>query len=72
MLRRLGIGFDVPAFADVVAASPDYAPGHIGLANAHALAFEATRAECAKESSEYKGAAAELQRRATSDGTTAP
>jgi DNA-binding winged helix-turn-helix (wHTH) protein len=33
------------AFADVVAASPDYAPGHIGLANAHALAFEATRAD---------------------------
>ena len=37
-----------------------------------ATAFEATRAECAKESSEYKGAAAELQRLATSDGTSAP
>lgn len=33
------------AFEDVVAASPDYAPGHVGLANAHALAFEATRAD---------------------------
>jgi lipoprotein NlpI len=34
--------------------------------------FEATRADCAKESSEYKGAVAELQRLATSDGESAP
>jgi DNA-binding winged helix-turn-helix (wHTH) protein len=32
------------AFEEVVASSPDYAPGHLGLANAHALLFDATRA----------------------------
>lgn len=32
------------AFAGVVAASPDYAPAHVGLANACAFEFEATRA----------------------------
>lgn len=32
------------AFSDVVAANADYAPGHIGLANALALAFDASRA----------------------------
>lgn len=31
-------------FSDIVRAAPDYAPGHIGLANALALAFDATRA----------------------------
>ncbi len=33
------------AFEEVLTASPDYAPGHVGLANAHALLFEATRAD---------------------------
>ena len=33
--------------------------------------FETTRAECSKESSEYKGAVAELLRLATSDGVSA-
>ena len=37
-----------------------------------AASFEETRAGCPKESSEFKGAAAELQRLATSDGATAP
>ncbi len=37
------------AFEEVVAASPDYAPGHVGLANSHALAFEATRADDAPD-----------------------
>ena len=32
-------------FADVVEAAPDYAPGHIGLANAQVLSFEATRSD---------------------------
>ena len=32
-------------FADVVEAAPDYAPGHIGLANARVLSFEATRSD---------------------------
>ena len=32
-------------FTDVVAAAPDYAPGHLGLANAQVLAFEATRSD---------------------------
>ncbi|MEQ1757345.1 MAG: transcriptional regulator [Vicinamibacterales bacterium] len=32
------------AFARVVSASPDYAPGHVGLANALIMAFEASRA----------------------------
>jgi lipoprotein NlpI len=34
--------------------------------------FEKTRAECPKQSSEYKGALAELRRLATSDGAAAP
>lgn len=33
------------AFTRVVAASPDYAPGHLGLANALAFMFDATRAD---------------------------
>lgn len=33
------------AFGAALAESPDYAPGHLGLANALALAFEATRAD---------------------------
>jgi DNA-binding winged helix-turn-helix (wHTH) protein/Tfp pilus assembly protein PilF len=33
------------AFSEVVAASPDYAPGHLGLANALALSFDATRSD---------------------------
>jgi DNA-binding winged helix-turn-helix (wHTH) protein/cob(I)alamin adenosyltransferase len=32
-------------FERIVAGSPDYAPGHIGLANAYSLKFESTRAE---------------------------
>ncbi len=32
-------------FADVLAATPDYAPAHVGLANACAFEFEATRAD---------------------------
>ena len=32
------------AFGNVVGTSPDYAPGHIGLANALTLVFESTRA----------------------------
>ena len=43
--------------------------GDLGGATA---SFETTRAECARESSEYKGAVAELQRLATSDGVLAP
>jgi lipoprotein NlpI len=43
--------------------------GDLGSATA---SFEETRAGCPKESSEYKGAAAELQRLATSDGASAP
>ena len=37
------------AFEDVIASAADYAPGHVGLANAHALAFEATRADDAPD-----------------------
>ena len=37
------------AFEDVVAGAADYAPGHVGLANAHALAFEATRGDDAPD-----------------------
>lgn len=37
------------AFEDVVASAGDYAPGHVGLANAHALAFEATRGDDAPD-----------------------
>lgn len=43
-----------------------------GDLNGATASFEQTRAECAKESSEYKGAVAELQRQATSDGASAP
>ncbi len=32
-------------FSEVVAASPDYAPAHLGLANALALSFDATRSD---------------------------
>jgi DNA-binding winged helix-turn-helix (wHTH) protein len=36
-------------FAGIVAASPDYAPAHVGLANACAFAFEATRVDAAPD-----------------------
>lgn len=36
-------------FEDIVRASPDYSPAHVGLANALALHFEATRAENAPD-----------------------
>lgn len=42
-LERDAVGRAVAAFGDVLALAPDYAPGHIGLANATALAFDATR-----------------------------
>ena len=36
-------------FERIVAGSPDYAPGHVGLANAYSLRFESTRAEDAPD-----------------------
>ena len=36
-------------FERIVEGSPDYAPGHIGLANAYSLTFESTRAEDAPD-----------------------
>lgn len=44
-LERDAVARACAAFADVVRSSPDYAPGHLGLANAHALLFDATRGE---------------------------
>ena len=43
-----------------------------GDLSAATASFEKTRAECSKQSSEYKGAVAELRRLATSDGASAP
>ncbi len=37
------------AFGDLVAGAPDYAPGHVGLANALAFAFDSTRADDAPD-----------------------
>ncbi|MCC7042362.1 MAG: winged helix-turn-helix domain-containing protein [Acidobacteria bacterium] len=42
-LERDAVRRAVTAFDDVLAMSPDYAPAHIGLANAAALMFDATR-----------------------------
>ena len=42
-----------------------------GDLNGATASFEKTRADCSKETSEYKGAVAELQRLATSDGASA-
>ena len=36
-------------FERIVEGSPDYAPGHLGLANAYSLTFESTRAEDAPD-----------------------
>ena len=36
-------------FEHIVAATPDYGPAHVGLANAHALRFESTRADDAPD-----------------------
>jgi DNA-binding winged helix-turn-helix (wHTH) protein len=36
-------------FEGIVEGSPDYAPGHIGLANAYSLTFESTRADDAPD-----------------------
>ena len=37
------------AFEGVLAGTPDYGPAHVGLANAHSLRFESTRAEGAPD-----------------------
>ncbi len=44
-LERDGVGHARHAFARAIEESPDYAPAHIGLANAAVLAFEATRSD---------------------------
>jgi tetratricopeptide (TPR) repeat protein len=44
-LEREAVGRACRVFEDVVQASPDYAPAHIGFANALALQFEAARAQ---------------------------
>jgi len=36
-------------FESILAGAPDYGPAHVGLANAHALRFESTRAEDAPD-----------------------
>jgi DNA-binding winged helix-turn-helix (wHTH) protein len=42
-LERDAVHRAAEAFEQVLALAPDYAPGHIGLANAAALAFDSTR-----------------------------
>jgi len=44
-LAEEAVGRARDVFTEVVAASPDYAPGHLGLANALALSFDATRSD---------------------------
>jgi DNA-binding winged helix-turn-helix (wHTH) protein len=39
------VGRAADAFRRVLASAPDYGPGHVGLANALALSFDATRAD---------------------------
>ena len=46
-LKRDGIEKARRAFERALQHSPDHLPAHIGLANAHALAFEATRVDAA-------------------------
>jgi DNA-binding winged helix-turn-helix (wHTH) protein len=60
-LERGAVGRARRAFADVVTAAPDYAPGHIGLANALALAFEATRVTDAPDLAALETAARHAQ-----------
>ncbi len=44
-------------FEEVLDSAPDYAPGHVGLANAHALAFETTRGDDVPEIAALQAAA---------------